>query len=120
MDSFGHKRTNPWWKQVFQTVVIWWFLSKARIMDNKGAYRTFEEWHGDLERMRKFPNDTHLFHHVMKRIDSSEEPLKKEIKDYLSNSMLETNPIMIMTEIAKANPEYRVIIRSKEDPWFHV
>jgi hypothetical protein len=89
-------------------------------MDSKGAYRTFQEWHQDLERMRKHPNDSHLFRHVMGRIDSSEELLKKEIKDYLSNTMLETNPIVVMTEIAKANPGYRVFIKSKEDPWFYV
>jgi len=86
----------------------------------KTSYESFEEWKADLERVRKHPNDTHLIAYVVKCVDNSSESIRNEIRDYLSSATLESNPMLVLQQIAKANPGYRVVIKSAEDIWFEV
>lgn len=85
----------------------------------KDKYLTFKEWQKDLVRVNENPNDKHLLDHVLKCIDNSSPLVKREIKEYLSSSVLDTNPMEILNQISKEHPESLVIVKSVEDVWFY-
>jgi hypothetical protein len=84
----------------------------------KDHYSSFDEWKKDYERYTAHPNDKHLMAYVVKCTNNSSDTIKKQIKEYLNNFMLETNPWMVFTQISKEHPNHKLFIKNKNDPWF--
>lgn len=82
------------------------------------AYSSFSEWKADLDRMHQHPNDKHLSTHVVNRINASSNELKAEIREYLLDKALEDNPWMVLQKAAIDHPDFRVVVRHPQDPWF--
>lgn len=84
----------------------------------KTSYNSFEEWKLDMDRVRAHPNDQHLFNHVARCVENSNEDVQVKVREYLLSLTLETNPWMVFDEVAKASPGHQLFVKNRNDPWF--
>lgn len=84
------------------------------------GYNSLEEFKPDHELIRAYQNDKHLIDSVKKKILNSKKDIREEIDNYLCNFLLESNPYYVFDKVARENPKCFLILRSPEDPWFHI
>ncbi len=83
-------------------------------------YESFDEWKKDMNKVSKHPNDRKLIQHVSNRVEISSVNIKQMVKDYLMDSAMEKNPWAVIDQASRDNPHCMVMVRSKDDPFFHV
>lgn len=86
----------------------------------RDSYASLEEWKSDYSRVQSHPNDKHLLAYVVKCVKNSSNTIQEEIKSYLANAVLETNPRFVLEQISKQYPNYFVLVKRKDNPWFDV
>jgi len=90
------------------------------LRNKKTHYDTFKEWQADLARMNKNPNDVHLMQSIVNKVEKSSDKVKGEVKEYLVSSALETNPWMVFLQVIQEYPGNRLMVKTRDDPWFYV
>lgn len=88
------------------------------MMLKKDSYNSFEEWMSDKERVERSPNDKKLIESVARKTRNSSVAVQRQIKAYLLDVTFADDPMQILTQIARQHPEFAVICKTKEDPWF--
>ena len=87
----------------------------------KEKYKSFSEFEKDYKIYLKNPQDRHLISAIDKRTKNSSKKVQEQVHVFLQSLLLETDPYSVFAAIMmEVGPEYSLILRTKEDPWFEV
>lgn len=86
----------------------------------KAKYNSLEEWQSDFKKAHLNPDDVYLMQAIIRRVEASSEGVQRDIKEYLLSENLINNPWITFKQVAKENPNHRLMINNKDDPWFYV
>lgn len=84
-------------------------------------YSSFQEWLTDFQVYEANPNDETFLKALQKRTNGSSKELRAEIQMFLQNQNLDKNPFEVFGRVARElGPEYFIVVKSTNDPWFEV
>lgn len=87
-------------------------------MQDKSFYKNLEDWQKDMEHFQEHPDDDQFLCAMVDRIHNSDQKLKEEITNNLSDGMFDKDPYRYMLVLSKIYEDRYPVVKSKDDIWF--